>query len=216
MTTASATSAQSAASTQSSPSNSSALTSLTDNFSNFLGLLMTQLQNQDPSSPMDTNQFTSQLVQFASVEQQINTNTSLTKLIEATQSGTLMQAASLVGDTAQVTSDQLTLQEGKAQIVFTTPPTQPVTLAVTDASGKVLKSETVASGASGWSWDGSTAKGTQAADGAYGITAKAADGTSVAFGVVGTVTGASTGADGVKLTMGGLSTAYGNLTNLTK
>ena len=54
---------------------------------------MTQLQHQDPTSPMDTNAFTSQLVQFSSVEQQINTNTSLTKLIEATQGGSVLQAS---------------------------------------------------------------------------------------------------------------------------
>ena len=50
----------------------SALASLSNNFSDFLQLLMTQLQNQDPSSPMDSNQFTSELVQFSGVEQQTN------------------------------------------------------------------------------------------------------------------------------------------------
>ena len=55
-----------------------ALTSLSSNFGDFLNLLMTQLQNQDPSSPLDTNQFTTEQVQFSGVEQQINTNASLT------------------------------------------------------------------------------------------------------------------------------------------
>ena len=54
------------------------LASLSSNFSDFLNLLMTQLKNQDPTSPMDANSFTSELVEFSSVEQQINTNTSLT------------------------------------------------------------------------------------------------------------------------------------------
>ena len=58
---------------------SAALNSLSANFGDFLKLLMTQLQNQDPTSPLDTNQFTTELVQFSSVEQQINTNTSLTQ-----------------------------------------------------------------------------------------------------------------------------------------
>src|SRR6185312_5424233 len=66
---------------------SSALGSLSGNFGNFLQMLMTQLQNQDPTSPLDTNAFTSELVQFSSVEQQINTNTSLTQLIQLTQAG---------------------------------------------------------------------------------------------------------------------------------
>src|ERR1700733_9299991 len=74
-----------------------ALTSLTSNFQDFLGMLMTQLQNQDPTSPMDTNQFTNELVEFSGVEQQINTNSSLTQLIQLTQSGQVEQSASLVG-----------------------------------------------------------------------------------------------------------------------
>ena len=60
----------------------SALGQLSGNFSDFLTMLMTQLKNQDPSSPMDANQFTSELVQFSSVEQQINTNGNLTQLIQ--------------------------------------------------------------------------------------------------------------------------------------
>ena len=75
------------ASASASASGSNALGSLANNFQNFLTLLMTQLKNQDPTSPLDTNQFTSQLVQFTSVEQQINTNRSLGQLINLTQSG---------------------------------------------------------------------------------------------------------------------------------
>jgi flagellar hook assembly protein FlgD len=70
---------QNSASTTAAPqTGSAALNSLSANFGDFLKLLMTQLQNQNPTSPLDTNQFTSELVQFSSVEQQINTNTSLT------------------------------------------------------------------------------------------------------------------------------------------
>src|SRR3954453_23870144 len=89
------------------------LSSLTSNFGDFLNLLMTQLKNQDPSSPMDTNAFTSQLVQYASVEQQINANSNLTKLIEATQSNGMLESGSVVGKQATVTSDHFILQDGK-------------------------------------------------------------------------------------------------------
>ena len=74
-----------------------ALSSLSGNFTDFLNMLMTQLQNQDPTSPMDTNAFTTELVQFSSVEQQINTNTSLTQLIQLTQGGEVMQASAMTG-----------------------------------------------------------------------------------------------------------------------
>ena len=54
---------------------------LSGNFSTFLTLLTTQLQNQDPMNPMDSNQFTQQLVEFSQVEQQINTNDNLKTII---------------------------------------------------------------------------------------------------------------------------------------
>src|SRR5580693_4156012 len=56
-----------------------------NNFQTFLTLLTTQLQNQSPLDPLDTNQFTQQLVQFASVEQQVNMNTNLRTLISMQQ-----------------------------------------------------------------------------------------------------------------------------------
>ena len=97
-----------------------ALTSLSGNFTDFLKMLMTQLQNQDPTSPMDTNAFTTELVQFSSVEQQINTNTSLTSLIQLTQAGEVMQGSNMTGKQVTVTSDHLALQNGKGTIQFTT------------------------------------------------------------------------------------------------
>jgi hypothetical protein len=66
-------------------SSQNALSQLSRNFNDFLNMLMTQLQNQDPTSPMDTNQFTSELVEFRRVEPQINANTSLTQLIQLTE-----------------------------------------------------------------------------------------------------------------------------------
>ena len=53
---------------------------LEDDLNRFLNILVTQLQNQDPLDPLDANEFTSQLVQFASVEQQIYQNSNLEKI----------------------------------------------------------------------------------------------------------------------------------------
>src|SRR5215831_3718756 len=91
---------------------SNALNSLSANFGDFLNLLLTQLQNQDPTSPMDANQFTSELVEFSSVEQQINTNQSLSQLIQLTQSGDVMQASGIVGKPITVQASQIPLQGG--------------------------------------------------------------------------------------------------------
>src|SRR5277367_601672 len=83
----------------SSLASTSALGSLTSNYSDFLSLLTTQLQNQDPTSPMDSSQFTTELVQFSGVEQQINTNTNLAQLVSLTQAGNISQASSMLGAT---------------------------------------------------------------------------------------------------------------------
>src|SRR6202795_771374 len=78
---------------------STANTQLAGNFTEFLQLLTTQLQNQDPTSPLDPNQFTQELVQFASVEQQINTNTSLTTMIALQQTQQAASALTFLGAT---------------------------------------------------------------------------------------------------------------------
>src|ERR1017187_1412865 len=67
-------------------------TEIASNFTTFLQLLTTQLKNQDPLSPMDTNQFTQQLVEFAGVEQQMKTNDTLSTLVSLQQSAQTTQA----------------------------------------------------------------------------------------------------------------------------
>ncbi|HEX3919056.1 MAG TPA: flagellar hook capping FlgD N-terminal domain-containing protein [Caulobacteraceae bacterium] len=89
------TSTSSTASSTSSLNNG--LASLADNFQGFLSLLTTQLKNQDPTSPMDTNAFTQQITQMTGVEQQLLSNQLLQQLV--TQQGSVGSAASLIGDT---------------------------------------------------------------------------------------------------------------------
>jgi flagellar basal-body rod modification protein FlgD len=73
------------------------LASLANNFQGFLTLLTTQLKNQDPTSPLDTNQFTQQITQMTGVEQQLLSNQLLQQLVTA-QSG-VASAANLIGET---------------------------------------------------------------------------------------------------------------------
>src|SRR5208282_1889249 len=89
--------------------NSSASQQLAGNFNTFLQLLTTQLQNQNPLDPLDTNQFTQQLVEFASVEQQINTNTNLQSLINLQQTSEATSALQLVGSTVTISGNAATL-----------------------------------------------------------------------------------------------------------
>src|SRR5215475_8076699 len=90
----------------------SAQQQLFSNFDTFLTLLTTQLQNQDPLQPMDSNQFTQQLVQFSQVEQQIDSNKNLESLITLTKSQTTTAAVSYLGKTLTLTDGTASLENG--------------------------------------------------------------------------------------------------------
>ena len=171
--------------------NTQALTSLGGNLNDFLKLLMTQLQNQDPTQPLDTSQFTSQLVQFSSVEQQINTNSNLTSLIQLTQGGEMLQAGALVGKQVEAQSSTLALQNGTAALTLNPATTEPVTVSISSSSGVTLDTQQVQASASGtsWTWNGTTNTGQTLPDGTYNVAVTDANGAAVPFGINGTVTG---------------------------
>ena len=189
------------------------IASLAGNFTDFLKLLMTQLQNQDPTSPMDTNQFTSQLVQFSSVEQQINTNSSLTKLIQATQGAEVLQSTALVGKQVQVVADHIALQGGKGALRFDTAAPQSVSIGIYSDAGTKLRDATVAStsGSNSWTWDGRDSAGNAVRDGAYRAVVAGASGTALPFTVLGTATGMQRKGDTVTVQLGALQTDFSNV-----
>ena len=185
-----------------------ALNSLTGNFNDFLNLLMTQLQNQDPSNPLDTSQFTTQLVEFAGVAQQITANQSLSQLIQLTQSGEILNSSSIVGKQVAVNSAQMPLQDGKAELQFTPTAAGTVAIAVYNSSKQQVADATVqaTAGSNTWTWNGEDANGTQLADGPYTVAVEGLDAsgnaTAIPFTVVGTVTGVQSQNNGVTLQMG--------------
>src|SRR5499427_10571735 len=89
----------------SSVSNALDNTEIASNFTTFLQLLTTQLKNQNPLDPLDTNQFTQQLVQFAQVEQQLKSNSELSTLVSLQQTAQNTQALNFVGQTVAVDGD---------------------------------------------------------------------------------------------------------------
>jgi flagellar basal-body rod modification protein FlgD len=157
---------------------SDATKQLSSNFDTFLTLLTTQLKNQDPTSPMDSNQFTQQLVQFSQVEQQIDTNTNLKTLIAQGQSQAGTYATSYLGKTVSVTNGQASLANGAANWSYTlSGDTAHTALTVTNAQGKVVYAglgET-ARGTHAFAWDGKDNNGNALPDGAYKLTVTAKD-----------------------------------------
>jgi flagellar basal-body rod modification protein FlgD len=206
----------------SSSTSTSALGSLTSNYSDFLSLLTTQLQNQDPTSPMDSSQFTTELVQFSGVEQQINTNTNLAQLVSLTQAGNISQASSMLGATVSATSTQLPLQNGNAALSFTAPSAGPVSIAITDADGDNLYDASVnaSAGANNWTWNGTDSSGETLPDGAYNvaITRTAADGTAAAvpFTVTGTATSVDSQSNNLMLNLGAVSVPFTAITSVNR
>lgn len=212
----------SAGSNDASTSTGGGLGALSTNFSSFLNLLMTQLRNQDPSSPMDANQFTSELVQFSQVEQQINTNSSLGQLIQLTQAGDLTQASAMLGSQITARSDELPLQGGKASLSFTASQAGPAAIAIYNSAGQQIRDValTATQGQNTWTWDGTDNAGNPMPDGAYKVAVFGADGkgsaSALPFTVTGTATGVSGGNNSVSLDLGTLSVPFASVVSVNK
>ncbi len=154
------------------------LSQLTNNFDTFLTLLTTQLRNQDPLKPLDTEKFTEQLVQFASVEQSIQTNQNLEALIALQASSANETALSMIGRVASVESDIAALTGDAARWTYELPEdAAAVSLQVFDARGAlvaVLKGGTGA-GVHEVNWTGLANNGVKAPQGAYRLVVEAVD-----------------------------------------
>ena len=158
---------------------SGASSQLSANFDTFLTLLTTQLRNQDPLQPLDTEKFTEQLVQFASVEQSIQTNQHLEALIALQTSSANETALAMVGRIANVETDVATLTNEPARWTYQLPQdAAAVTAQVFDARGAlvaVLQGPATA-GSHDINWSGETNGGATASAGAYRLVVNAVDG----------------------------------------
>jgi flagellar basal-body rod modification protein FlgD len=173
-------------STSSSTSTSSAAsTALAGDFNTFLTLLTTQLKNQDPTNPMDTNEFTQQLVQFSQVEQQIDMNKNLETMISLLQSQQSSANLDYVGKVVDVDSADATLSEGNSVYWSYELPsgTSTVQYNILDGDGNVVRSVSASTadldvdsaGRIQLAWDGLDNDGNQAADGTYTLEVTAKD-----------------------------------------
>lgn len=149
----------------------SAQSRLASDFNSFLSLLTTQLQHQDPLSPLESTEFTSQLAQFAQVEQGIGTNDRLDQLLRNSGQQNLEQNSDVIGKWVEIQGQQVTLQEqGSAWLGFRLPEaTEQVAVQIADAQGRVVRTALISgqSGANRLLWDGATDAGTPAPPGQY-------------------------------------------------
>jgi flagellar basal-body rod modification protein FlgD len=161
----------------SSVSNAIDKTEIASNFTTFLQLLTTQLKNQNPLDPLDTNQFTQQLVEFAQVEQQMKSNDQLSSLISLEKSAVASTALAYVGATVVVDGSTSQLTNGAA--TWNLNVTKPSTAAITikDSTGQNVFTGTMAvnPGTQAFTWNGLGNDGRAWPAGAYTLTATAVD-----------------------------------------
>ncbi len=150
---------------------------IANNFDQFLQLLTTQLKNQSPLDPLDTNQFTQQLVQFAGVEQQLRTNETLSTLVSANRVGNATSALGFVGANVTVDRNGSPMQDGKVKWLMNAPRAGTASITIKDKDGKTVHvgSKTLTAGEQEFVWDGKLPNGSQAAAGEYKISVSALD-----------------------------------------
>jgi len=160
--------------------NAAASTSgLTGNFNTFLQILTKQLQNQDPTSPMDTSQFTQELVEFSGVEQQLNTNSLLQQLVTASGASGVKSLLGYVGQYVEVpANNQLLIQNGQSDFSYSLPSVaQNVSIGVVNSANQQVATLNgpTASGVNNISWNGQDSSGNQLPDGIYTLSITATD-----------------------------------------
>lgn len=211
------------AATANSGSATSGSAQLTESFDTFLTLLTTQMKNQDPLSPMDSTQFTQQLVQMTGVEQQLQTNDLLKQLVGNTSSG-ISAAVSLIGKDVRAVSDTASLSGGKASWTYNLGSAAADTkIEVLDSKGNVVHAEEASDNAIGdhtFTWDGKGPTGAKLADGTYTLRITAVDANGAAVTATNYVDGVVTAVEqdngSTLLTINGGQVDWTKVTSITQ
>lgn len=191
----------SAASTSSKADASKA--TLAQSYDTFLTLLTTQLRYQDPLKPMDSAEFTNQLVQFSGVEQSISTNKNLEQLLAMQAANQAVTSIGYIGNTVEAVGKTVPLVNGTAEITYALPENAAkANILIFNSAGQLVRTAdaNTLAGKHSFTWDGLGSNGTTLPDGAYSFAVAAINSDKktldVPTAIVGTVTGTQT--DGTK------------------
>jgi len=170
---------------------------IANNFATFLQLLTTQLKNQNPLDPLDTNQFTQQLVEFSGVEQQLKTNDFLSSLVQANANTTNSNAVNYIGKTVTASGVRSELVNNQAQWNFSVSDQSMVTVNIKDANGNTVYTEqgNMQAGSGTFTWDGKDNDGNSQPAGTYSISMQAVTPEGKSINVSTETTGTVTGVD---------------------
>ncbi|MCE1237665.1 MAG: flagellar hook assembly protein FlgD [Hyphomicrobiales bacterium] len=185
--------------TSSSSTTSSDTATLSSNYEMFMTLLVTQMQNQDPLNPTDTSTFTSQLVQYSQVEQQIKTNSYLSdiKALSATQNATNL--VSYIGKTVEAdgTTSYFNGSDDASWNFTSSASASSATVTITNSDGDTVYTGTtkLSAGDNTYTWDGTTSSGGKASAGTYTISVSGTSSSGSAVTITNTASGTVTGVD---------------------
>jgi flagellar basal-body rod modification protein FlgD len=179
------------------------------------------MKNQDPTAPMDSTQFMSQLVQMTGVEQQLLTNDLLEKLVSNTGTG-VSTAVSLIGKEVRTDSELAALKGGKAEWTYSLDrAANDVKLEIVDSKGRVVRTIAPTDNKAGdhkLTWDGKGTGGSDLPDGTYSlkVTAKDSEGSTVVSKVYldGKVTGVEQQDGLTYITVNGVSVPWDKLVSI--
>ena len=194
---------------------------IADNFDTFLNILTTQLKNQNPLDPMDTNQFTQQLVQFTGVEQQLKANTYLEALMLANQAAVNTDAVSYIGKEVTAAGTKSELKDGGATWAYNAEAAvSDARVTIKDAQGNVVYTETgsLNKGPGNFLWNGVGSDGKLKPDGAYTISIDgknlAGKNVAISTSTVGVVSAVDFSGSEPILTVGGSKIKLSDVTNV--
>ncbi len=194
---------------------------IADNFDTFLSILTTQLKNQNPLDPLDTNQFTAQLVQFTGVEQQLKTNEFLESLLLNTQSSFRADAVSYIGKQVTASGETAELKDGGATWAYKADANVAnASVTIKNAAGSVVYTEagSLNAGPGNFMWDGMGSDGSQQPEGIYTIEIKgtnlSGNTVKVSTSSVGTVTAVDFSGKEPMLTVGKNKVALSDITDV--
>jgi flagellar basal-body rod modification protein FlgD len=169
--TTASTTAKTSTSSTSTTSTAASSAKLTQDYNSFLKLLTTQMQNQDPLSPMESTEFTNQLVQFSQVEQQISQNTKLDKLVSLQNNNQTQASLGFIGLDVEATGDAFTYDGSTpAKMSYTLPETPTsTTIQIKNEKGVIVRTMDGVRSTSRQelTWDGKKSDGTAAPAGNY-------------------------------------------------
>jgi flagellar basal-body rod modification protein FlgD len=176
----------------------------------FLTLMLAQLKNQDPTSPVDSNTFLSQLAQLSEVQGITSLNTSFSSLSSSLSSSQALQASSLLGHQALVATPTTTVAAGATVSGAVSVPqtTSDVVVGITNSAGVLVRQIDLgaqSSGLANFTWDGKGTNGSAVPADTYTLTAQYAGqtkgSTAATTFVNGTVQSVSMGAGSAGMTV---------------